>query len=204
MSYLSQLYTYHSNVESVEHVEWCGMKNNKVKNKGVEVEHVKHMCGCIIDEYLQISTQNTWHEWYTCPMYTCSVNNLCQHFPTLCAMRCLKKAIHTAVFSTIKQIVEAAQMIEDVSRYHMGTRCIGNTCKGNLSATVEYHTELAEGKSKEKILRIPQPQGEYSIYCGNLLGHGNAPCLPNINPDCTHHWQLLTLTAKWGFGGAGG
>ena len=67
-------------------------------------------------------------------------------------------------------------------------------CKGNLSMTVESHTVLTEGKSKEKSLRIPQPQGEYSIYYGNPLGHGYAPCLPDINPDCQMgNWRCWGL-----------
>ena len=38
----------------------------------------------------------------------------------------LKKG-YTAKFSTIEQIFEAAQMIEDVFQYHIGMQCMGNT-----------------------------------------------------------------------------
>ena len=53
------------------------------------------------------------------------MNGLCQH----CVIHCnevLKKG-YTAKFSTIEQIFEAARMIEDASRYHIGTQCMGNT-----------------------------------------------------------------------------
>ena len=39
----------------------------------------------------------------------------------------------------------------------------GPDCKGNLNVTVDYHTVLAEGKSEEKSLRIPQLLGSSHI-----------------------------------------
>ena len=83
---------------------------------------------------------------------------------------------------------DLGQGVED-TMYFLGS----HFCKGNLSVAVESHTVLAEGKSEEKSLRIPQPQGEDSIYYGNPLSHGNTPCLPDINPDF-----LMGDQRRWG------
>ena len=56
---------------------------------------------------------------------------------------------YTAEFSTIKQIFEAAWMIEDVSLYHLGTWCMGNTgVSASITQTTWNRLEQTTGSSK--------------------------------------------------------